>query len=949
MLKNMRTAAKLGLGFGLLCLIMVGMTLLGLFNMAAMNHMTEEIVVDATTKVVNISKAYTNALNNGLYIRGMVLTESPVEAAKMKDHIRELRSDNAKLMERIEKSLSNAEARELFGDAVRAREVLAQKYDPFFELVKTDRKHAAEYLLNEFAPANNAYIATMEKLVEFHDEEMKGLGRAQSDTYEATKTSMVAIAVAALFAALTIAILLTRAVVRPIARAVIAADSIAAGNLATDLDTTSRDEVGDLSRAMDKMARSLQMVIDETNRMSSEHDKGDIDVKIDEDKFSGSFKVMASGINTMVFGHIAVKKKALAVVREFGEGNFDAPLDLLPGKKRFINDTIEQVRGNIKGFISDMKHMAAEHEKGDIDVMMQVSKFKGDYALMAQGVNDMVGSHIGVKKRAMAVVREFGEGNFDAPFDQLPGKKRFINDTIEQVRSNIKGFIADMKHMAAEHEKGDIDVRMQVAKFKGDYAVMAQGVNDMVGSHIAVKKKALAVVKAFGEGNLDAPLEQLPGKKAFINDSIEQVRSNIKSLVADANLLAEAAVQGRLDTRADATKHKGDFRRIIEGVNASLDAVIGPMNEVMRVLKAMEQGDLTQCITQEYQGKLQELRDSLNNSVEKLADPMNEVMRVLKAVENGDLTQSITSDYQGILQRLRDALNNSVKKLAMTITNVSETAEEISTATDQVSQTAQSLSQASSEQAANLEQTTAAIGEMASSIKKNTENANVADTMSAEGTKKAAEGGQAVTETVTAMKQIAKKVGIIDDIAYQTNLLALNAAIEAARAGEHGKGFAVVAAEVRKLAERSQVAAQEIGQLAVNSVGLAERAGKLLDEIVPSTRKTADLVQEITTTSAAQNVGADQINLSMTELGKITMTNSAASEELAATAEEMSSRATQLQALMSFFTVETPQQLGAKGHGAMGSSVKSGVRQGAGAKRRAGPSAGIQELDFTRF
>jgi methyl-accepting chemotaxis protein len=154
---------------------------------------------------------------------------------------------------------------------------------------------------------------------------------------------------------------------------------------------------------------------------------------------------------------------------------------------------------------------------------------------------------------------------------------------------------------------------------------------------------------------------------------------------------------------------------------------------------------------------------------------------------------------------------------------------------------------------------------------------------------------------VAAMKQIAKKIGIIDDIAYQTNLLALNAAIEAARAGEHGKGFAVVAAEVRKLAERSQVAAQEIGEVATNSVELAERAGKLLDAMVPNIRKTSDLVQEITAASEEQSSGVGQINAAVGQLSQTTQQNASSSEELAATAEEMSGQAEQLQQSMSFF------------------------------------------------
>ena len=177
--------------------------------------------------------------------------------------------------------------------------------------------------------------------------------------------------------------------------------------------------------------------------------------------------------------------------------------------------------------------------------------------------------------------------------------------------------------------------------------------------------------------------------------------------------------------------------------------------------------------------------------------------------------------------------------------------------------------------------------------------------MASHVSKEAMQGGEAVGQTVSAMKQIATKIGIVDDIAYQTNLLALNAAIEAARAGEHGKGFAVVAAEVRKLAERSQDAAKEIGQLAGNSVATSEHAGVLLGQIVPSIRKTSELVQQIASESMAQICSVNQIESAMGQLGKATQQNASASEELAATSEELSSQARQLQDSIAFFNVGT--------------------------------------------
>ena len=192
---------------------------------------------------------------------------------------------------------------------------------------------------------------------------------------------------------------------------------------------------------------------------------------------------------------------------------------------------------------------------------------------------------------------------------------------------------------------------------------------------------------------------------------------------------------------------------------------------------------------------------------------------------------------------------------------------------------------------------------MSASITQNSDNARVTDGMATKTTQEASQGGAAVSQTVLAMKKIAAKIGIVDDIAYQTNLLALNAAIEAARAGEHGKGFAVVAAEVRKLAERSQEAAKEIGELAGSSVTTAESAGKLLDQIVPSIQKTSELVQEIAAASAEQSESVVQIGGAMGQLSKATQQNASASEELAATSEELSGQAEQLQQSVAFFNL----------------------------------------------
>jgi len=287
-----------------------------------------------------------------------------------------------------------------------------------------------------------------------------------------------------------------------------------------------------------------------------------------------------------------------------------------------------------------------------------------------------------------------------------------------------------------------------------------------------------------------------------------------------------------------------------------------------------------------------------------ISRPLKEAAAVAEQLAEGNLNVHIEPGSKDETGMVINAMQNMVGKLSHIIGEVRNAADNLASASEEVSATAQSMSQATSEQAASVEETSASIEQMSASINQNTENAKVTDGMASKAAKEATDGGESVQQTVVAMKKIAQRISIIDDIAYQTNLLALNAAIEAARAGEHGKGFAVVAAEVRKLAERSQVAAQEIGELSSSSVEMAEKAGNLLNEMVPSINKTSDLVQEISAASEEQAAGVAQINTAMTQLNSVTQQNASSSEELAATAEEMSSQAEQLQQAMSFFTLD---------------------------------------------
>ncbi|TIH14723.1 HAMP domain-containing protein [Marinifilum sp. JC120] len=285
--------------------------------------------------------------------------------------------------------------------------------------------------------------------------------------------------------------------------------------------------------------------------------------------------------------------------------------------------------------------------------------------------------------------------------------------------------------------------------------------------------------------------------------------------------------------------------------------------------------------------------------------PLNKGLVFVAEVSEGDLSADVDLQRKDELGKLADGMRNMVNRLRNVVGDVNNASDSVASGSEELSASAESLSQGATEQAASIEEVSSSMEEMAANIKQNAENAVQTEGVAEKSQSQASQSADAVGEAVQAMKSIAEKIMIIEEIARQTNLLALNAAIEAARAGEHGKGFAVVAAEVRKLAERSGIAAAEISDLSSSSVVVAEKAGNMLQELVPSISRTAELVQEIAAASNEQNTGVGQINKAIQQLDTVIQQNASASEEMASTSEELSRQGQLLQQAMSFFKLSS--------------------------------------------
>ena len=617
-----------------------------------------------------------------------------------------------------------------------------------------------------------------------------------------------------------------------------------------------------------------------------------------------------------------IATRATQAVLVLNRTEYAAALDPTPQNRAEMHKAIE---AQLKNFQERMDEVAKTHDQKAQSMMPAVkeafAEYKKDLDITMRLVDDVKEVETSEQTRRLREAT--------ATSRVAAGK---LNASIRAISDRLNERVEEMSKAAADEYETTSRLMVTVSVL-GIAVGLALGF--LIGQ-VGIAKPMRALVGLLQRMAKGETIEITGTERKDEVGATARAVNEIKVMLAEkAREEAEAKVEQDRQTAADRDA-------AMQKMAQEFEATVGD------IVRAAAAGDFGQRVDLHGKtGLVLNVGGAINSLCENVAKALDDLIKMLDSLAEGDLTKRITADYQGNFAILKDNANKTAERIGSTVADIKKSAHEVTNASAEISTSTTDLSQRTEEQAASLEETSASMEQIAATVKNNAENAQQANHAAASAREVASRGGEVVAKAVEAMGQIESSsrkisdiIGVIDEIARQTNLLALNAAVEAARAGDAGRGFAVVATEVRSLAQRSSQAAKDIKDLITSSnnqvqggVELVNKAGTALAEIVDSINKVAGIVADIASASAEQSTGIEQVNKALTQMDEVTQQNSALVEENAATAKTLDQQARGMSERVAFF------QVGDELEGEKAASQAAGSMRGAAQPSRPQPTA----------
>jgi len=522
-------------------------------------------------------------------------------------------------------------------------------------------------------------------------------------------------------------------------------------------------------------------------------------------------------------------------------------------------------------------------------------------------------------KEVVTALKNVEAGNLKGISLQMKSKDEtgILANATTGVVHTLQNLMMEMDNMAIAQDKGDIDAFIETRRFKGAYKEVVEKINYMVSEHIATQSKVAKTVESIANGNFNAPLEQFPGKKAVLNDIIESMRSHLKEVREELELVINATVKGDFSQKIDAEKYEGDWRGIMDGLNEVIDGISRPITEMVVVMNKLSQGNFNLRVKGNYEGQFLSLKNSTNDTMDVLQDYIFEINIVLSNIAQGRLNQSISRHYVGRFSDIRNSINNIALRLRDAVAKITTATEEVSFNTQQISDSVIAISDGANTQSSSLQELTSAVILINDSTSENVSKATEVNTLSSTAYFVARSGAVAMEQILEHMgmisvysEQAADALKSIHEIANQTNLLSLNASVEAARAGIHGRGFAVVAEEVGELAAISQKVSKEtnasIKNLMERVKSSMDATAETADTLTSSAEKSMEvstIMGDISSSSEEQARALAMVNDGFDVISRVANENASLAEESAMSIKELNNQVEILKDLVAFFEI----------------------------------------------